>query len=40
LEADLIVIGKYGGTMLDEVLFGSVTQNVLYQVGCNALLVP
>ena len=40
LEADLIVIGKHGGTVLDEVLLGSVTQNVLYQVGCNVLLVP
>lgn len=40
LEADLMVIGKHGGTVLDEVLLGSVTQNVLYQVGCNVLLVP
>ncbi len=40
LEADLIVIGKHGGTVLDEVLLGSVTHNVLYQVGCNVLLVP
>lgn len=40
LEPDLIVIGKHGGTVLDEVLLGSVTQNVLYQVGCNVLLVP
>jgi nucleotide-binding universal stress UspA family protein len=39
-EADLIVIGKHGGTELDEVLLGSVTQNVLYQAGCNVLLVP
>jgi nucleotide-binding universal stress UspA family protein len=40
LEAELIVIGKHGGTVLDEVLLGSVTQNVLYQAGCNVLLVP
>lgn len=40
LEVDLIVIGKHGGTVLDEVLLGSVTQHVMYQVGCNVLLVP
>jgi len=38
--ADLIVIGRHGGTTLDERLLGSVTQNVLYQAGCNVLLVP
>ena len=38
--ADLIVIGKHGGTTLDERLLGSVTQNVLYQAGRNVLLVP
>ncbi|MBK6973587.1 MAG: universal stress protein [Sterolibacteriaceae bacterium] len=40
LGADLIVIGKHGGTAWDERLLGSVTQNVLYHVGCNVLLVP
>lgn len=40
LGADLIVIGKHGGTTLDERLLGSATQNVLYQAGCNVLLVP
>lgn len=40
LGADLIVIGKHGGTTLDERLPGSVTQNVLYQAGCNVLLAP
>jgi nucleotide-binding universal stress UspA family protein len=38
--ADLLVIGKHGGTSLDERLLGSVTHNVLYQAGCNVLLVP
>lgn len=38
--ADLIVIGKHGGTGLDERLLGSVTQNVLYHTGCNVLLAP
>lgn len=38
--ADLIVIGRHGGTTFDERLLGSVTHNVLYQVGCNVLLVP
>ena len=40
LEADLIVIGKHGGTVLDEILLGSVTQNVMYHASCNVLLVP
>jgi nucleotide-binding universal stress UspA family protein len=40
LGADLIVIGKHGGAVLDEMLLGSVTQNVLYHAGCNVLLVP
>jgi nucleotide-binding universal stress UspA family protein len=40
LAADLIVIGKHGGTVLDEMLLGSVTQNVLYHAGCNVLVVP
>ncbi|MDK9724506.1 MAG: universal stress protein [Sterolibacteriaceae bacterium MAG5] len=39
-NADLIVIGKHGGTALDERLLGSVTEHVLYQAGCNVLLVP
>ena len=38
--ADLLVIGKHGGTTLDERLLGSVTHNVLYQAACNVLLVP
>jgi nucleotide-binding universal stress UspA family protein len=40
LAADLIVIGKHGGSSLDERLLGSVTQNVLYQADCNVLLIP
>lgn len=39
-RADLIVIGRHGGTIFDERLMGSVTQNVLYHAGCNVLLVP
>lgn len=38
--ADMVVIGKHGGTMLDENLLGSVPQNVLYHAHCNVLLVP
>ena len=38
--AELVVIGKHGGTMLDERLLGSVTQNLLYHADCNVLLVP
>lgn len=39
-NADLIVIGKHGGTALDERLLGSVTEEVLYLANCNVLLVP
>ena len=39
-DCDLIVIGKHGGTMLDERLLGSITQNLLYRADCNVLLVP
>lgn len=38
--ADLIVIGKHGGTAIEERLLGSVTQNVLYHASSNVLLVP
>ena len=40
LGAALLVIGKHGGTMLDERLLGSITQNLLYRADCNVLLVP
>jgi nucleotide-binding universal stress UspA family protein len=39
--ADLIVVGKHGGSIWDERLLGSVTQNILYYGAvCNVLLVP
>jgi nucleotide-binding universal stress UspA family protein len=38
--ANLLVIGKHGGTVLEERLLGSVTQNVLYHARCDVLLVP
>lgn len=36
--SDLIVIGKHGGSALDERLLGSVTQNILYHATCDVLL--
>lgn len=36
--SDLIVIGKHGGSALDERLLGSVTQNILYHAECDVLL--
>jgi nucleotide-binding universal stress UspA family protein len=39
LGADLIVIGKRGGTDLDEALLGSVTKHVLYETACDLLVV-
>lgn len=38
--ADLIVVGKHGGSTIEERLIGSVTQNVLYHAKSNVLLVP
>lgn len=35
---DLIVIGKHGGEVIDELLLGSVTQNILYHADCDVLL--
>lgn len=40
LAADLIIIGRHGGSTLEERIIGSVTQNVLYHASCNVLLVP
>ncbi len=40
MEADLIAIGKHGGSAFEEQLLGSVTQNVLYHAGCDVLLSP
>ncbi|MDZ4201330.1 MAG: universal stress protein [Gallionella sp.] len=37
---DLIVIGKHGGEVIDELLLGSVTQNILYHADCDVLLSP
>lgn len=37
---DLIVIGKHGGRFIDELLLGSVTQNILYHADCDVLLSP
>jgi len=39
-DADLIVVGKYGASALDERLLGSVTLNVLHHSPCDVLLVP
>lgn len=40
IGADLIVIGKHGGSIVEERLLGSVTRNVLYHAGRDVLLVP
>lgn len=38
--SDLMVIGKHGGQYIDELLLGSVTQNILYHAECDVLLTP
>ncbi|MDP3639125.1 MAG: universal stress protein [Azonexus sp.] len=40
IGADLFVIGKHGGSVVEERLLGSVTRNVLYDAGRDVLLVP
>lgn len=38
--ADLIAVGKHGGSVLEERLLGSVAQNILYNASCDVLLSP
>lgn len=37
---DLIVIGKHGGRFVNELILGSMTQNILYHAECDVLLSP
>ena len=37
---DLLVVGRHGGSEIDERLFGSTTENLLYHANANILLVP
>lgn len=39
-KADLIVLGRHGGSALDERVLGSVPDNVLHYAPCDVLLVP
>jgi nucleotide-binding universal stress UspA family protein len=39
-KAELLAIGRHGGSALDERLMGSVTDNVLHYAPCDVLLVP
>lgn len=39
-ESDLIVIGKHGGHFVNELILGSMTQNILYHADCDVLLSP
>lgn len=39
LSADLIVIGKHGQSMIEELLFGSTTRYVLVGSQCDVLVV-
>ncbi|MBK9159967.1 MAG: universal stress protein [Nitrosomonadales bacterium] len=40
LKIDLIAIGKHGGGNAEQLLLGSVTQNVLYHSDCDVLISP
>ncbi|MFN4326214.1 MAG: universal stress protein [Azonexus sp.] len=37
---DLLVVGRHGGSEIDERFFGSATENLLYHAQTNILLVP
>ncbi|MDD3530000.1 MAG: universal stress protein [Gallionellaceae bacterium] len=39
-DADLIVMGKHGAGMTEELLLGSVTKHVLAEARCDVLVVP
>lgn len=39
-RADLIAIGKHGGSMLEDLLLGSVTLHTLAAATCDVLVVP
>ena len=39
-DVDLVVMGRHGGSGIEELLLGSVTRNVLYHAACDVLLVP
>lgn len=39
-DADLIVVGKHGTHIAEEMLLGSVTKHVLAQARCDVLVVP
>lgn len=40
MKADLVVIGKYGRSAVEEFLLGSVTRHVLAGAKCDVLVVP
>ena len=40
LDAELIVLGKHGTAVTEELLLGSVTQQVLGQAHCDVLVTP
>lgn len=37
---DLLVVGRHGGSEMDERFFGSAAENLLYHANANILLVP
>ncbi len=39
-QADIVALGRHGGSSLDERLMGSVPDNVLHYAPCDVLLVP
>ena len=39
-RSDLLVIGKHGRSLLEDLLLGSVTQNVLAEAPCDVLVLP
>ncbi len=40
VDADLIVVGKHGSQIVEELLIGSVTKHVLAESQCDVLVIP
>lgn len=39
LDADLIVVGRHGGSRLEEAMMGSISKFLVYYVPCDVLVI-
>ncbi|MDO9365293.1 MAG: universal stress protein [Methylotenera sp.] len=40
ISADLLVVGKHDASEVEQLLLGSVTRHVLFEAGCDVLVIP